>query len=239
MMDSTRPSIVFLLGFILLHPTNFNELPPASAPPAPEAAATTIIVLTSAIHAFGVLISAAFSPSSSSHSHHLFRHPLSPHASPTERPPQISGSYPCWKSSGRLFRWRSRWSCLSGERESFRYRPCAAAARRHGNIRHRQAMDVENPATPKGRREINTLHVPARPPGEALDSDQPGRHSRFLAIPAFRTKQDVLPRHLLHHRMVCTPPATRANITSSAINTAVDVAKHAEMVGTVIVLRAG
>ena len=68
---------------------------------------------------------------------------------------------------------------------------------------------------PNGQREINTLHVPVGEPVRLTMTSQDVIHSFFL--PAFRVKQDVLPRR---YTTIWFRPQSRADITCSAPNIA-------------------
>ena len=93
-----------------------------------------------------------------------------------------------------------------------------AAGRRDGDLRRRQAVDVEDPAL-DGQREINELHVPIGRPVKLIMTSEDVIHSFF--VPAFRVKQDVVPgryttlgsRRPSRHATTCSAPSTAARTT--------------------------
>jgi cytochrome c oxidase subunit 2 len=82
---------------------------------------------------------------------------------------------------------------------------------------------------PQGRREINTLHVPAGRPVKLLMTSEDVIHSFFM--PAFRIKQDVLPGRYTSEWFEATRVGAYPIYCAQLCGTF-----HADMIGTVIVM---
>ncbi|HEV8537889.1 MAG TPA: cytochrome c oxidase subunit II [Bacteroidota bacterium] len=82
---------------------------------------------------------------------------------------------------------------------------------------------------PQGNREINELHVPAGKPVKLIMTSQDVIHSFF--IPAFRTKQDVLPGRYSTEWFEATKPGTYHLFCAEYCGTS-----HSGMTGNVIVM---
>ena len=92
------------------------------------------------------------------------------------------------------------------------------AGRRDGDLRRRQAVDVEGAAHGR-QREINELHVPVGRPVKLIMGSEDVIHSFY--IPAFRVKADVIPgryndcgsRRRSRDATTCSAPSTAARST--------------------------
>src|SRR6185369_10171332 len=84
---------------------------------------------------------------------------------------------------------------------------------------------------PEGQREINTLHIPVDQPVKLTMTSEDVIHSFF--VPAFRTKQDVVPGRFSTTWFEATKPGTYRLFCAEYCGT-----EHAKMVGSVIVMKA-
>ncbi len=83
---------------------------------------------------------------------------------------------------------------------------------------------------PEGQREINTLHIPVDQPVKLTMTSEDVIHSFF--VPAFRTKQDVVPGRFSTTWFEATKPGTYRLFCAEYCGT-----EHAKMVGTVMVMK--
>ena len=83
---------------------------------------------------------------------------------------------------------------------------------------------------PEGQREINTLHIPVDQPVKLTMTSEDVIHSFF--VPAFRTKQDVVPGRFSTTWFEATKPGTYRLFCAEYCGT-----EHAKMVGTVVVMK--
>jgi cytochrome c oxidase subunit 2 len=83
---------------------------------------------------------------------------------------------------------------------------------------------------PEGQREINTLHIPVDQPVKLTMTSEDVIHSFF--VPAFRTKQDVVPGHYTTTWFQATKPGTYSLFCAEYCGT-----EHSRMIGTVVVMK--
>ena len=140
-----------------------------------------------------------------------------PHASPAT----IASN-----GSGPLRRCSSSSSCSSGGRTSIRR--CRAAAGCSGNLRRRQAVDVEDPASRRPARDQRAAR--ARRPARQADADLRGRHPRLLRA-GFPHPDRRDARPLLHVWFQPTKTGRYHLFCSQYCGT-----NHAGMVGPVVVM---
>ena len=108
------------------------------------------------------------------------------------------------------------------------FQEAPSAQGRDGDLRRRQAVDVEVPAR-DGQREINQLHVPVGRDVKMIMSSQDVIHSFF--VPAFRIKADVLPGRYTQTWFHPTKPGTYHLFCAEYCGT-----QHSGMIGEVVVM---